>query len=153
MASQYATLSELVSRLSAPGLKYLLDDNDNGTLDLIGDEPIYLSDALRLTAVEIDAALCPFFDMPFDGRTNDWLVRMHVDLATAWLASRKGANVAEDLKANAAQVRAWLEKIRNGEMRVPGLVYPSDKWLFKTRNSGTVRVQNPPKPQYKKWLS
>jgi phage gp36-like protein len=149
MGSTYATINDLTSRLSSSGLLYLVDDDDNGSLS--PTETSYLTDALRFTAPEIDMALDRFVNFPFDGSGNDWLVRIHLDLACAWLSARKGGKVAEDLQKSADLAREWLERVRNFEIRVPGLVYPIDSWNYVTRELGKVKIHNPLLKDYKKW--
>lgn len=136
----YCTRQDLVDRLSAVGLAYLADDDDDG--EVSGSEEERLLDAVIAAAdAEIDLALWPHVDLPIE--SNDWVRDRAVDLASERLAERKGHAVPAGLWTAAARSRRWLDAVRRGEFRVPGLVYTVDGDEEGKRTLGRPRVVNP----------
>lgn len=140
----YCTQQDLVDRLSAVGLAYLADDDDDG--EVSGSDEERLLDAVISAAdAEIDLALAPHVELPV--ASNDWLRDRAVDLASERLAERKGHAVPTGLWTAAARSRRWLDAARRGELRVPGLVYATDgdeEWKHAV---GQPRVVNPTVPE------
>lgn len=133
----YCTRDDLISRLSVNGLLQVADDDEDGVSDLA-----ILDVAILSAAAEIDAALHPYIPLPFNG-TNEWLRRRAVDLAVENLSERRGGDVPSSLARSAERSRQWLEQVRLGELRVPGLDYPSDRLPDEVRQAGLPRVANP----------
>lgn len=137
----YCTRQDLIDRLSATGLVYVADDD--GDHEVSSDEEESAMDAALLAAdAEIDAALLPFVMLPIAGN-NEWLRHRAVDLAVERAIERKGQTVPPSLAEAARRSRQWLEKIRTGAMRVPGLEYTSDAPAEGTTSFGRPRVINP----------
>ncbi|MBX9655928.1 DUF1320 domain-containing protein [bacterium] len=137
----YCDRQDVIDRLSASGIIYVTDDDgDNG--DPTPEELGYIDQAISACDAEIDAALLPYVSIPIDG-SNEWLRHRDVDLAVERVIERKGQSVPTSLKDAADRTRRWLELIRKGEMRVPGLAYPSDLSSEVDSSLGRPRVVNP----------
>jgi phage gp36-like protein len=137
----YCSRQDIIDRLSASGVIYVVDDDgDNNTPS--PDELAYIDQAIAACDAEIDAALLPYVSIPIDG-FNEWLRHRDVDLAVERVIERKGQSVPSSLKEAADRSRRWLELIRKGEMRVPGLAYASDMSGEADSSLGQPRVVNP----------
>lgn len=137
----YCGRQDVIDRLSASGVIYVTDDDgDNG--DPSPDELAFIDQAIAACDAEIDAALLPYIPIPIDG-SNEWLRHRDVDLAVERVIERKGQSVPSSLTEAAHRSRQWLEMVRKGEMRVPGLTYPSDSTTGMDAPIGLPRVVNP----------
>ena len=137
----YCTQQDLIDRLSATGLVYVADDDGDQAVSG-GEEGTALDAALASADAEIDAALLAFVTLPIAG-ANEWLRHRAVDLAVERAIERKGQTVPTSLMEAARRSRQWLEMIRTGAMRVPGLEYTSDASTDGVHSFGRPRVINP----------
>lgn len=137
----YCSREDLVNRLSGTGLLFVADDDADETASE-AEKQATLDQAIAAAAVELDAALTPHVPLPLTTE-NEWLRRRAIDLAVEHLAERKGAAVPESLAKAAQRSRQWLEMVRQGELRVPGLAYPTDALEGAVRRLGLPRIANP----------
>jgi phage gp36-like protein len=134
----YCTRQDVVRQLSERGLAYLLDDDGDGETSSGELEP--LDAAIESASAEIDLALRPHVHLPLV-EPNVWLRDRGVDLAAERLAQRKGQDVPPSLAAAARRSRVWLEQVRTGQIRPPGLEYAADADP-RARLAGLPRVLN-----------
>lgn len=135
----YCDRRDLIDRLSEAGVLYIADDDSTGGASS-GELEASLDRAIAAASAEIDAALTPIARLPLDVELA-WLRDRAVDLASERLAERKGGPVPTALAAAATRSRAWLEAVRAGKLRVPGLASPRD--LPPGSGAGRPRVANP----------
>jgi len=137
----YCSRQDIIDRLSAGGVIYVTDDEgDDG--DPSPDELAFIDQAIAACDAEVDAALLPFVSLPI-GTTNEWLRHRAVDLAVERVIERKGQSVPTSLMEAAKRTRQWLDLVRKGEMRVPGLAYSSDSDTVAEVSAGWPRIINP----------
>lgn len=134
----YCTREDVVRQLSERGLAYLVDDDGDDSAS--GAELAALDAAVESAAAEIDLALLPHVWLPLT-TPNAWLRDRAVDLACERLAQRKGQSVPASLAAAARRSRVWLEQVRTGQIRPPGLDYAGDADP-RRRFAGLPRVLN-----------
>jgi phage gp36-like protein len=140
----YCERRDLIERLSETGLLTVLDDADEAAQSF--EASTNLDCAIAAASAEIDAAIAPWTALPFNG-SSEWLRQRAIDLAAEHLAERKGAHVPASFVAAAARSRIWLDQVRLGEFRAPGLVYPADAFSPDERRTGLPRVVNPGSPR------
>lgn len=140
----YCSRDDLTNRLSGTGLLFVADDDADDAVSE-AEQAATLDQAISAAAAELDAALTPHVLLPLV-ESNEWLRHRAIDLAAEHLAERKGAAVPESLKTAAMRSREWLEKVRSGDLRVPGLTYPTDAHAREVRQLGLPRVSNPRPP-------
>lgn len=143
----YCQRKDLIDRLGETGVLFVSDDNADGVAS-VAEMTASLDAAIVAAAVEIDACLAPHLLLPLE-IDNAWLRHRAIDLAVEHLAQRKGGSVPDSLIVAATRTRKWLDLVRGGELRVPGLEYPSDRFLDERRSAGLPRLCNPlpPKPR------
>lgn len=138
----YCTADDVEDRLSAVGVSYLVDDNASESVD--ASEEGFIQSAIDAVATEIDGALGQFFTSPrTSGSGNEWLLHRCVDLAAERLCGRKGHKVPQSITDAATRSRDWLEEVRKGDRRVPGMTYPGDSDDLIRRTMGFPMVANP----------
>ncbi|QDU60004.1 hypothetical protein Pan216_08410 [Planctomycetes bacterium Pan216] len=141
----YCTSDDLVKRLGDAGILYVADD-DADNVASSDEREAAIDEAIRAAGAEIDGSLLPHVNLPIAG-TNDWLRQRAIDLASEHLAERRGSHPPASLTNAAQRSRGWLEEVRLGTRRVPGLSYPSDRFDRETRHSSLPRVGNPTLPR------
>lgn len=137
----YCDPEDVIDRLSGTGLVYVADDDADDVASQ-AEQSASLDHALAAAGAEIDAALAPHVALPL-AASNPWLRQRAVDLAVEHLVERKGSGVPASLAAAAARSRIWLEAVRAGKLRVPGLAYPGDSFARERGALGLPRVANP----------
>jgi len=138
----YCTRADIRKRLSDLGEAHVADDDGDGEVGA-NEAANATTEAIAYATAEIDAALTPFFNSPFSIPENDWLKFRAVDLACRRLAGRRGDRIPESLELANAEAKADLERVRTGELRVPGLAYPADGFREERQVMGTPRACNP----------
>lgn len=141
----YCEVQDVLDRLSQVGVLYQTDDDDDGSYST--SDADLIETCIAEAAVEIDAALAPWFDTPRSTAGNAWLNVRCLDLASERLCERKGQTAPVSIAAAAERSRAWLELVRRGKesdvgMRVPGLEYPGDSDTITAAEQGRPRVVN-----------
>jgi phage gp36-like protein len=137
----YCERRHLIERLSETGLLAVADDGGDDAAQS-QELSASLDRAIAAASAEIDAAIAPWTTLPFAG-ASEWLRQRAIDLAAEHLAERKGAHVPASFQSAAARSRTWLEQVRLGEFRAPGLIYPADAFPIEQRRTGLPRVVNP----------
>lgn len=137
----YCERTDLRERLSETGLVYVADDDGDDEVSS-AELAASLDRAIAAAGTEIDAALTPHVALPLT-TIPAWLRQRAIDLAAEHLAERKGGAVPESLMKAAERSRQWLDAVRLGELRVPGLAYPLDTFAHEVRKHGLPRVANP----------
>lgn len=140
----YCTADDVIDRISAAGLVYVADDDGSGSVTA-DEESASVSAAISSASAEIDLALAPVALLPITA-SNEWLRHRAVDLAAERLAERKGQSVPFSLAEAAKRTRAWLEEVRTGRRRVPGLARPSAA-DGRSATEALPRVVNPAVPE------
>lgn len=135
----YCVARDVIDRLGETGLLYAADDDGDETTGA-SELTSAMGSALASADAEIDAALAPRASLPIEGR-HDWLRDRAVDLAAERLASRKGGAIPASLADAAERTRRWLEEIRLGRRRVPGLPFSDDR--LEPIDVGRPRLANP----------
>ena len=139
----YCSRTDLRARLSEVGIVYVADSDADG--EAANNELATTSDkCIEESDTEINAALTPHFPasyLPISG--NDWLKYRAIDIAAERMAENGGGGVPASLVTAAQRSREWLELVRKGELRVPGLTYPVDGFLEERRKLGIPRSANP----------
>ena len=143
--TQYCVRQDIIDRLSQTGILHVSDDDAKET---VGETELRRSvdPAISAAAGEIDAALIPWIEVPLSQNEDDlnqWLRDRAIDLASEYIAARKGGKVPESFGKAAERSREWLKEAREGKLRVPGLVYPTDAFDLQLRVMGKPRVMNP----------
>ena len=142
----YCTRQDLIDRLSETGLLFVTDDDaDEAASER--ERTASLDRAIVAAGVEIDAALLPHSDVPVTA-SNDWLTQRAIDLAIEHIAERKGSIVPASLAEAARRSRTWLDQVHRAQLRVPGLVYPADRFPDAVRRAGLPRLCNPDAPRH-----
>ena len=142
----YCTVNDVIARLSQSGVLYIVDDDNDGTLDTA--EEAYIASAIADASVEIDEALTPWFDDPSQCSGNPWLNVRCIDLACERLCGRKGQTPPETIVARAQYARERLDLVRRSRnaqdgLRVPGLIYPGDTDTERNRIVGKPLITKP----------
>lgn len=133
MPSTYCESADLQRRLTASGLKYVgdRDDDDNAVSALESSE--YIESAIAQVDTEIDAAIQHKYETT-TARGNSWLKFIAVDLACVRAIENGGRESPAGLLEARDRARKQLEKVENGGLAIPGLtpktptpsVYPND---------------------------
>lgn len=137
--TNYCTRAQLESRLGDTGVLYVADDNQDGIASEA--ELVAALDAAIVSAgAEIDAALDQHLaTVPLsqdDGSLNRWLRDRCLTLSTCYCYWRRSADLSDALQAELEQAREWLDMVRKGTLRVPGLAYPIDSFETERRQVG-----------------
>ena len=138
----YCTRADIRNRLSEIGEAHVADDDGDGEVGT-NEAANATTEAIAYATAEIDAALTPFFNSPFSIPANDWLKFRAIDLACRRLAGRRGDTIPESLELANVEAKSDLEKVRIGEIRVPGLTYPADGDITVRQYMGVPRACNP----------
>lgn len=138
----YCLSADLTDLLSSAGLLQTSDDDASGSLS--AGESAYTTRAIAAAGAEIDAALTPWLvtvpPSQSDAALNEWLRQRATYLAAEWLCSRKGQKIPAVIGTRCEMYRADLERVRKGELRVPGLTYPADSYPDEQRKIGKPLV-------------
>lgn len=142
----YCTNADVTNRLSSIGILYLVDDDNDGVLDV--SEDAYVTEAISYATTEIAESLAPWFDDPFAVTTNAWITDRCVDLACERICGRKGQDPPAIILQAAQAAREKLEKARSGRhapdgLRIPGLIYPGDTDTLKNQIYGKPIITTP----------
>jgi hypothetical protein len=137
----YCTREDVIDRVSGAGLVYAADDDGDGVAGSL--ELLALDRSIEAASAEIDLAVAPFASIE-SATSNIWLKHRAVDLASERIAARKGQVVPTSLLEAARRSRQWLDEVRRGDRRVPGLAYANAPT---TTTVGTIagrpRIVNP----------
>lgn len=153
MSDYYCTIQDIKDRLSDTGILFTVDDDDDNTLD--SSEEDFIERIQAETRSEVDAALCNWFELPLTGSntSNEWLRRVHLDLATERLLERKAPQqISPPIKDAAARARQWLEQVRLGDFCIPELTYPTDSFSTELKDRGLIKTVNHFPLNKKHWL-
>ncbi len=142
----YCSRADLTDRLSDGGVDFVADDDGDGAVTE-AEKVATLDRAIVAAGAVIDQALCPWINtLPVtqdDGSRNETLKLIAVDLASERLAARAGGTVPSAFTEAAVEAKERLERVRMGEERVCGLVYPTDGFETERRRLGSPKVANP----------
>lgn len=137
----YCTRQDLIDRLGVQGLLYVADD-DGDAWASEREQQMSLDPAIANADSQIDAALGAQVEVPV-AQANEWLRHRAIDLALEHVLGNKGGPIPSAVALAADRSRRWLDEVRRGVFRVPGLVYPLDGEPRASRPSGLPRVGNP----------
>lgn len=131
--STYCTNAQVMDRLSNTGLLFLVDDDDDDTYD--SSESDHVDDVIEESCAEIDSFLSQKFDLPLStsNASADWLRMASLNLVVERLFERKGGNIPSGIQIAAQRTRAYLERVREGTLRIPGMTYPEDEESIQER--------------------
>lgn len=149
--TNYALRQDIIDRLSQVGVDYLADDDfDEETSE--AEAVIGIDAPLRDVASMIDAALQPWMDVPISQDENDLnrrLRQLSIDLTAERVCSRRGHKVPQSLIDAAERARGDLDRIRDGDDKVPDLDYPEDGYSTQLRGSSRPIVARCLKPGHR----
>lgn len=114
----YITQTQLEARYGAGDLKAWTDDDASGSIDAT-----VVAQAIADADAQIDAAAAQHYTTPLSlgNATTTAVVRMHAgSIAGYLLASRRPANVPENLRAQYDDALAWLKDLAAGKVHLPG---------------------------------
>lgn len=120
MQSTYCVSADLSKRLTAGGLVYAADrDDDDGVVNS-AESSEYVDSAIAQVDTEIDAAIQLKYDTT-TARGNAWLKFIAVDLACVRAIENGGREAPAGLLEARDRARKQLEKVECGELMIPGL--------------------------------
>lgn len=119
MQSTYCVSADLSKRLTAAGLVYAGDRDDDGVLDA-SESTAYIESAIEQVDTEIDAAIQLKYETA-TARGNSWLKFIAVDLACVRAIENGGREAPAGLLEARDRARKQLELVANGELSIPGL--------------------------------
>lgn len=120
MPSTYCESADLQRRLTASGLVYAADrDDDDGVVNATEDSE-YIDSAIAQVDTEIDAAIQLKYDTT-TARGNSWLKFVAVDLACVRAIENGGRESPAGLLEARDRARKQLERVASGEISIPGL--------------------------------
>lgn len=136
----YCSEQDIIDRLSATGIRYPLDDDNDATYEA-ADTALVVAIIAEIDA-EIDAYIQGLFASTVPLQGNVWLKVRSVDLACERLCQRKGQAAPASIVACAERSLELLDKVRTRELRIPNAVYPYDVLDPTLRLAGRPRVFN-----------
>lgn len=133
--AEYCTFTDVENRLTAQGILYVADRDNSGSASGT-EETKYITPSIQYAGNLIDGYLAKQFggDLP-RGDGNQWLRDRAIDIAAAQCVLVGGGKIPEDMAAAMKLSIEMLKQVASGDMRVPGLEYPSPinaKWITRT---------------------
>lgn len=123
----YTTRDEVKHRLTSTGFRWAADRDGSGAVTE-GEMVAIVDPALLYADGIVDAAIAQLVDTD-DARalSNAWLKDRATDIATYRAATQGGRRIPKVLRDDYERALEWLEDVRLGDMKVPGLdVLPSE---------------------------
>lgn len=116
----YCTQSDIERLLSAAGALSFADHDENGTA-----ETGVFGDCIDQASGEIELFTNGWYDAT--GLASSTLVtRWATVMASVFLCQRRGNPVPESLQMEFERISAMLERVRTGELRIPGVAFSAD---------------------------
>lgn len=140
----YATADQVIDRIGDEGARLLVDRDGSGAIS--SAELAHITTECGEASRFIDAHLATYFSVPLTGSAannqtlNDWCIWLVIESLAARLTA-----VPLPWQVKAQMVRDNLERVRTGQLRVPGLTYPGDGFTTERRAIGRPVVANPPR--------
>lgn len=116
----YCVEADLERYLSAQGVIAFADHDSDGDSDTG-----VVNDCIAQAAEEINLYANQYYSAAALA-TSTLIVRWATVLASAFLCQRRGNPVPDSLQAEFTRIMETLERIRKGEMRIPGIAWKSD---------------------------
>lgn len=137
----FCSESDITDRLSATGLLYSVDDDNDGVLD--ASESAVVASVIADIDADIEMYLTPIFNDISSLAGNVWLKVRAVDMVCHRLLERKGQTPPESLIAANTRAYELLELVRTRKVRIPRAAYPGDGFIEENRAIGLPHVSNP----------
>lgn len=140
--AEYCSSQDVQNRLTEAGVIYAADRDGDGAVSP-GELAAHVTSAIQYAGNLVDAALAAYL-LPGNarGQGNAWLRDRCIDLACARVCSNGGDEVPKRIAAAARSAQKWLDEVRDGDTRVPGLSIPPP-YNSDRRTRGLPRAVNP----------
>lgn len=133
--AEYCTFTDVENRLTAQGVLYVADRDNTGTASS-EEQTKYITPSIQYAGNLIDGYLAKQFgnNLPRDG-ANQWLRDRAIDIASAKATEVGGGQMTPSLKESMQYSISLLVQVADGQLRVPGLAYPTPSnapWITRT---------------------
>lgn len=135
----YATVEQLESKATAAGWLHIADRDGDDTVSTAELDAV--KEEVEAANNVIDAALSQWMPLATArGSGNDWLRDRCLHIAMYFAATLGGREAPISVADNYDDALKYLEQVKDGSLRVPGLTYPQADTRRTTR---TPRAINP----------
>lgn len=119
--AEYITANDVENRLTTAGYEWVADRDVSGTGVNATEESRFITPAIQYAGALVDEAVSPFTE-PSDARAagNQWLKDRCLDLAVRRAVTLAASQPNKAIQEDYDDARERLERVRRGEIRVPG---------------------------------